>query len=241
MFWRLLALCGLHRPRRRSHANAAPASKPASVARQFLRSAGLEQRKRRCGAGGFPAQLRRAGGKARYRAAMGGAGYAGTVADWRGVCADAQRRRHGIFRKTTSRPMRVSGSDGLFTGYYEPQIRGSRTRHGAFQTPVYGLPRRSGARRSGPVQSQAEGRAHLRQGARAMRWCPMPTAPRSMPRASDAPVLFYTDDPIAFFFLQIQGSGRVVFDDGSTARIAYAGENGQPYTAIGRTLIAEDR
>ena len=51
----------------------------------------------------------------------------------------------------------------------------------------------------------------------------------------DAPVLFYTDDAIAFFFLQIQGSGRVVFDDGSTTRIAYAGENGQPYTAIGRT------
>jgi membrane-bound lytic murein transglycosylase A len=56
---------------------------------------------------------------------------------------------------------------------------------------------------------------------------------------ANAPVLFYIDDPIAFFFLQIQGSGRVVFDDGGTARIAYAGENGQPYTAIGRTLIAD--
>ena len=52
-------------------------------------------------------------------------------------------------------------------------------------------------------------------------------------------VLFYADDPVALFFLQIQGSGRVVFDDGSIARIAYAGENGQPYTAIGRTLIAD--
>ncbi|HMH66099.1 MAG TPA: MltA domain-containing protein, partial [Rhizomicrobium sp.] len=50
---------------------------------------------------------------------------------------------------------------------------------------------------------------------------------------------FYTDDAVAFFFLQIQGSGRVAFDNGDSARIAYAGENGQPYTAIGRTLIAE--
>jgi membrane-bound lytic murein transglycosylase A len=57
--------------------------------------------------------------------------------------------------------------------------------------------------------------------------------------APAAPVLFYTDDAIAFFFLQIQGSGRVAFDNGDSARIAYAGENGQPYTAIGRTLIAE--
>ena len=54
-----------------------------------------------------------------------------------------------------------------------------------------------------------------------------------------APVLFYTDDAIALFFLQIQGSGRVVFDDGGTARIGYAGDNGQVYTAIGRTLIAD--
>jgi membrane-bound lytic murein transglycosylase A len=44
---------------------------------------------------------------------------------------------------------------------------------------------------------------------------------------------------IAFFFLQIQGSGRVQFDDGSMARIVYAGENGHAYTAIGRTLIAD--
>jgi membrane-bound lytic murein transglycosylase A len=51
-------------------------------------------------------------------------------------------------------------------------------------------------------------------------------------------VLFYADDPIAVFFLHIQGSGRVVFDDGSKARVVYAGKNGRPYTAIGRTLIA---
>jgi membrane-bound lytic murein transglycosylase A len=68
-----------------------------------------------------------------------------------------------------------------------------------------------------------------------------PYATRAEINAKPPParVLFYTDDPIAFFFLQIQGSGRVVLEDGSNARIAYAGENGQPYTAIGRTLIAD--
>jgi membrane-bound lytic murein transglycosylase A len=30
----------------------------------------------------------------------------------------------------------------------------------------------------------------------------------------------------------------VQFDDGSSSRIAYAGENGRPYTAIGRVLLA---
>ncbi len=52
-------------------------------------------------------------------------------------------------------------------------------------------------------------------------------------------ILFWCDDPVALFFLQIQGSGRVRFAEGGSERIGYAGENGKPYTAIGRVLIAE--
>ena len=52
---------------------------------------------------------------------------------------------------------------------------------------------------------------------------------------ADTPVLFWCDDPVALFFLQIQGSGRVRFAmTAALERIAYAGENGRPYTAIGR-------
>ena len=57
--------------------------------------------------------------------------------------------------------------------------------------------------------------------------------------ASKTRVLFYGDDPIAVFFLHIQGSGRVRLDDGTTIRVDYAGQNGQPYTPIGRILIAD--
>lgn len=161
--------------------------------------------------------------------------YAGTVGDWRGACAGAD------FEKNFT-PFAVSaGSDssGLFTGYYEAQIKASRTKHGAFQTPVYGLPsdlvrvdlgtfipKLKGEHVSGKVSGHAL----------------VPYADRAAINARGvptAPVLFYTDDAVAFFFLQIQGSGRVAFDNGDSARIAYAGENGQPYTAIGRTLIAQ--
>ena len=58
---------------------------------------------------------------------------------------------------------------------------------------------------------------------------------RGMP---DAPVLFYANDPVMLFFLHIQGSGRVKLEDGAMLRVAYAGQNGQPYKPIGRTLIA---
>jgi membrane-bound lytic murein transglycosylase A len=161
--------------------------------------------------------------------------YAGTVGDWRAVCKQPD------FGKDFT-PFAVSaGSDtnGLFTGYYEAQIKASRTRHGTFQTPVYGMPsdlvrvdlgtfipKLKGEHVSGKVSGHAL----------------VPYADRAAINANGAPtapVLFYTDDAIAFFFLQIQGSGRVAFDNGDSARIAYAGENGQPYTAIGRTLIAQ--
>ena len=49
--------------------------------------------------------------------------------------------------------------------------------------------------------------------------------------------LLWVDDPVDKFFLQIQGSGQVRLDDGSLIRVGYAGQNGQPYRAIGRDLI----
>ncbi|HKX64053.1 MAG TPA: murein transglycosylase A [Rhizomicrobium sp.] len=168
---------------------------------------------------------------------LSGSGYAGTVADWRAVCDSAKGPARDFFEKNFT-PFAVGG-EALFTGYYEPQIRGSRTRAGAFQTPVYGLPsdlvrvdlslfntKLKGEHVSGKVDGHAL----------------VPYADRARidrDGIASAPILFYTDDAIAFFFLQIQGSGRVAFDDGSAARIAYAGENGQAYTAIGRTLIAD--
>lgn len=170
-------------------------------------------------------------------APMGGAGYAGTAADWRGPCADASGDAKAFFQKDFT-PYAVSGSDGLFTGYYEPQIAGSHTKHGAFQTPVYGLPLDLVRADLGLFNPKLKGE-HISGKVSGHALVPYADRARINEKGVDAPVLFYTDDAVAFFFLQIQGSGRVVFEDGATARIAYAGENGQPYTAIGRTLIAD--
>jgi peptidoglycan lytic transglycosylase A len=49
--------------------------------------------------------------------------------------------------------------------------------------------------------------------------------------------LFWVDDPIDAFFLQVQGSGRIDLPDGSTTQLAYDGQNGQPYVAIGKLLV----
>ncbi|MFO1247226.1 MAG: MltA domain-containing protein [Alphaproteobacteria bacterium] len=174
-------------------------------------------------------------------APMGGAGYAGTVADWRAPCAGASGDAKAFFEKNFT-PYAVSGSapdnPSLFTGYYEPQISGSRTRTGAFQTPVYGLPPDLVRADLGLFNPKLKGE-HISGKVSGHALVPYADRAQINARGLDAPVLFYTDDAVAFFFLQIQGSGRVAFTDGSNARIAYAGENGQPYTAIGRTLIAD--
>jgi membrane-bound lytic murein transglycosylase A len=172
-------------------------------------------------------------------ASLGGKDYAGRAGDWASVCSQAHGDARSFFESHFT-PYQVSAGgarQGLFTGYYEPLIRASRQRQGAFQTPVYGLPPdlvrvdlsqfnakfagehisgRLEGRRLAPFASRAEIDAH---------------------GLANTQILFWCDDPVALFFLQIQGSGRVQFDSGESERIAYAGENGRPYTAIGRILI----
>lgn len=170
---------------------------------------------------------------------MGGAGYAGTVGDWVEACnqLSAASNAHEFFEKNFT-PYAVGAERmGLFTGYYEPELRASRTQHDVYRIPVFGLPpdlvsvdlgNFRGEWKSEQIAGRVEGHKLVPYATRAE------IDTHGLP---NAPVLFYADDPIAVFFLHIQGSGRVVFDDGSKARVGYASKNGRPYTAIGRILI----
>jgi len=184
-------------------------------------------------------------------AELGGAGYAGTAGTWRNVCQRAlltssTPERARAFFESEFVPYRLSrGEEGLFTGYYEPELKGSRTRHGPYQTPLYGVPPDLVSIDGAVFRDTAAGRDLAgRMVATIMsmmlvndRFVPYPT--RAEIERDGLPVmpLFYVDDPTDAFFLQVQGSGRVVLDDGAVVRAAYAGQNGQPYTAIGAVLI----
>ena len=128
--------------------------------------------------------------------------------------------------------------EGLVTGYYEPLLRGSATPRGAYQTPVYALPDDLVTIDLGRFKPQWQGQTITGQ-VDGHHVLPYPSRAGLDAHPPRARVLFYADDPVAVFFLHIQGSGRVLFDDGRMLRITYAGQNGQPYTAIGRTLIAQ--
>jgi membrane-bound lytic murein transglycosylase A len=126
----------------------------------------------------------------------------------------------------------------LFTGYYEPELSASRTRHDRYQSPIYGVPLNLVMANLGDFRPEWHGE-RLAGCVDGHRLLPCPTRANIDAKGiPDAPVLFYADDPVALFFLHIQGSGRVKLEDGTMLRVVYAGQNGQPYRPIGRTLIA---
>ncbi|MGH7115673.1 MAG: murein transglycosylase A [Stellaceae bacterium] len=147
----------------------------------------------------------------------------GRVGDWRPLCREAVAVPAGDdaaarkFFETGFVPMAVTDygkREGLFTGYFETELHASRRRHGAYQTPIYRRPPDLGS-------ASRYTRAQIEDGALAGRGL----------------ALVWVDDPIAAFFLQIQGSGQVRLDDGQTVRLGYAGQNGLPYVPVGRLLI----
>ena len=132
--------------------------------------------------------------------------------------------------------------EGLVTGYYEPVVRGSRARKAPYLTPVFGppddlvvveladlYPELKHIRLRGRIIETDRGRKLVPYFSRAD-W-----AGEEARRASQA--LLWVENPVDFFFLQIQGSGQVELDDGSRVRIGYADQNGHPYRSIGTWLI----
>jgi membrane-bound lytic murein transglycosylase A len=176
-------------------------------------------------------------------APLGGVNYAGTAGEWREVCRTAalapldEPAAARRFFESEFVPYRVAPATGvgLFTGYYEPQLRGSRTRQGAYQTPLYSAPADLVNVDLGLFRENLKGQrivGRMMDG----RLMPYPARPEIEGGTLAAPILF-VDDPIDAYFLQVQGSGRVLLDDGTIVRAVYAGQNGRPYISIGRILV----
>ena len=130
-------------------------------------------------------------------------------------------------------------ADGLVTGYYEPLIRGSRQQDAHHQTPVLGVPADLLTIELGDLYPELQ---HKRLRGRIEGNKVVPYWSRAEIEAQPkgklpAKTLFWVEDPIEFFFLQTQGSGRVELPDGSIIRIGYADQNGHPFQSIGRALI----
>lgn len=154
-------------------------------------------------------------------APLGGTGVlaerGGTPSLWAAPCAEAAALPPGpaaarAFLERRLEPFALG--PGLLTGYYEPALSGRLLPDADHPTPLLGLPPPP------PEGLPLPDRAAIEAGA----------------LAGLAPPLAYAD-PVEAFFLQIQGSGRVLLPDGGLLRLLYAGKNGHPYRAVGRVLI----
>ena len=170
----------------------------------------------------------------------------GGPGDWRSVCEEAARIEDGAARaffERRFRPFRVVGPDGdsgLITGYYEPELSGARQPSDAYPVPLYTRPKDLVTVRLSDFGGDF-GDERLAGRVEGGRLKPYYDRGQIVDGALDGAgtEIVWVADPIAAFFLQIQGSGRVRLPDGEILRLGYAATNGRPYTAIGRVLVAE--
>ena len=179
-------------------------------------------------------------------AALGGA-IPGTAGAWQGACEAAGTRdirdhqAARLFFEDWFRPYAVRNNGvaaGLFTGYFEPELHGSLTSGSGYDIALYRRPDDLVTVSLGRFRDAFSGK---RIAGRVVGGALVPYPTRAEidggALAGQNLELVWVDNAVDAFFLHIQGSGRVRLKDGRARRIAYAASNGQPYLAIGRSLI----
>ena len=169
-------------------------------------------------------------------------------ARWQALCADAalfpdpDDETARAFFETRFVAHEMAGNngaaDGLITGYYEPLLHGSLVKTERFRYPLYGRPDDLVTVELGELYPEIKGK-RLRGRLTGQRVVPYYSRAEigNGKRPSQDNVIAWVDDPVALFFLEIQGSGRVQLPDGRILPVSYADQNGHPYVAIGRTLV----
>ena len=140
--------------------------------------------------------------------------------DWSNLCDFAETGQSArAFFELFFKPVLIEdGEPMVFTGYFEPELRGALSRSDQFPHPLYRLPdeARSGApwltRRQIEEDAALDGRGLE---------------------------IVWIDDPVDVFFLQVQGSGRVRLPDGRMIRVGYSGKNGRDYSSVGLELVRQ--
>jgi membrane-bound lytic murein transglycosylase A len=183
--------------------------------------------------------------------AVGGEGTAdqlgGRAEDWRPLCSAAKALPSGddeAARAMLERELQAyeitdrGNAQGLFTGYYEPEVAGALRRSGKYRVPLLRPPADLIDVKLGDFAPDLKGRSIWgRVGGNQL----VPYYDRAQIEAGALAAqhleLLFLSDPVDAFFLEIQGAGRVRLRDGRIVRVAYAGQNGHPYVPIGRLLV----
>jgi membrane-bound lytic murein transglycosylase A len=142
-----------------------------------------------------------------------------TPAEWMRICdagaaiKTGDNRAARLFFEENFRPLVVQ-APGKFTGYFEPEMRGSKAPSRLFTVPVY---RRPPDLTDKPYYTRAE----IEQGA----------------LKGKGLEIAYVQDPVGLYEVQVQGSGKIQLAEGGIMALGFDGSNNRPYTAIGNVLV----
>ncbi len=166
--------------------------------------------------------------------------FGGSRESWSSVCKDAlagaepstffEQHFMGFRVEDRNRPQ------GLFTGYYEPEVRGSRTRESRFSVPLYRPP--SDLVAFEPEEQRISGLSYGRRLEGSLQPYLSRAEIESGALEGRGLELVWLETWEDAFFIHVQGSGRVRFADDSIMRLGFAAKSGRPYTSIGG-LLAE--
>jgi len=178
---------------------------------------------------------------------VGHDGHGGKAGQWRKACAAAAKVKPGddagakAMFEAEFVPWSAAGkagAEGKLTGYNVAQLHASRKKGGKYQIPIYDRPKdlvmidlslhipdAHGRRIWGKLDARGEvtpyaTRAEIRKGA----------------LAGQGLELMYADDAVDVLFAHIEGSAKVMMDDGTTVWLEFAGKNGRAYRGVGGVL-----
>ena len=160
--------------------------------------------------------------------------------DWNNACAAASSWPEASASEFFSRyfeAVQIGDGKAFVTGYYEPEIAGSRTRRPGYDVPIYKRPSDLIDVDLGQFSDGLQGKS-IRGKVQGTKFVPYDDRGQIVAGslAGRGLELAWAADPVEFFFLQVQGSGRLRLPDGGVMRIGYDGQNGRDYTGIGKLM-----
>ncbi|SEI70490.1 membrane-bound lytic murein transglycosylase A [Sphingobium sp. AP50] len=161
-------------------------------------------------------------------------------ADWNNSCAAASSWPEASASEFFARyfeAVQVGDGTAFVTGYYEPEIAGSRTQQPGYAVPIYRRPTDLIDVDLGQFNDALKGKS-IRGKVQGSKFVPYDERSQIVAGtlAGRGLELAYAADPVEFFFLQVQGSGRLNLPGGGVMRIGYDGQNGRDYTGIGKLM-----
>jgi len=138
-----------------------------------------------------------------------------------------------------------SGPSGrvLFTGYYEPVLKGSLVRTDLYRYPIYRRPDDAVVVHLGKFREKYRNErlvGRVENGELVPYWSREEIDGAGALENRGLEIAWFAD-PVDLFFLHIQGSGMICTDDGPCFQVSYAQSNGRPYRSIGKLLIDSGR